>query len=323
MSASPAKPVGVALAGEHLRALLADRALATRLDAAPLAFAIAGIDRVDGGRPSGPTIESTIAAGTLSAYAPRLGWIAAAAVHRDHPYNLARRIASLDHVAEGRAGVLLGLDDAFAPAVRDGHEVWGGAGLSPGVPVGIATTRDAALAIRKLFHSWPATTIVADRDDRIYARADAIVHVDHRGVFDIDGPLTVPTTPQGAPVLAWRARTAQEASAAEAVVDLVLLPADALDARAAGPAARYAETADAGLAGALLADPRVAGVVLRPAPTTAALEALLDTVLPALAAAGTLAPPRGGTLRERLGLPDTPPDLTGARPAFPAAVARA
>jgi alkanesulfonate monooxygenase SsuD/methylene tetrahydromethanopterin reductase-like flavin-dependent oxidoreductase (luciferase family) len=158
-------------------------------------------------------VDSTIAIAALAARAPRTGWLAAAAVHRDHPYNLACRIASADHLSGGRSGLVLGLSDGYAPAGREGHEVWGGAGLTLDVPIGVSTTLDAATAIRQLWQSWPYSSIIADRDSRFYARGDQIRHIDHRGVFSIDGPLTVPTTPQGAPVLAWRARTATEAVA--------------------------------------------------------------------------------------------------------------
>ena len=76
----------------------------------------------------------------------------------------------------------------------------------------------------RLWQSWPYESIIADRQTRIYARGEQIVHIGHRGVFDIDGPLTVPTTPQGSPVLAWYARTAEEAEAAQGVADVLIRP---------------------------------------------------------------------------------------------------
>jgi alkanesulfonate monooxygenase SsuD/methylene tetrahydromethanopterin reductase-like flavin-dependent oxidoreductase (luciferase family) len=179
------KPVGAALTGEHLAAALADRTLTDLLDGAGFAFAVAGIDRIDGSSPPGRTVESSIAATVLAVRAPRLGWLAAAAVHRDHPYNLARRIASADHLAGGRSGLVLGVADGYAPDGRDGDGAWGGAGLTPGVPLGAQTARDAAAAIRDLWQSWPYASIVADHATGIYARGEQIVHIDHRGVFAI------------------------------------------------------------------------------------------------------------------------------------------
>jgi len=343
---SHGKPVGIALSGAHLAALLADRALTARLNAAGLPFAVAGIDRIDPAVPrsrdgaAGRTVESTVAAAALAARAPDLGWLAAAAVHRDHPYNLARRIASADHLSGGRSGLVLGLRMSFAPPGRAGREVWGGAGLTEGAPAGPETTRDAATAIRALWQSWPAESVVADREARVYAHGDQIRHIDHRGVFDIDGPLTVPATPQGSPVLAWRAGTTGEAAAARGVADILIWPAGQPDRLGAAVAAAAAGTAGprlflevpagggdlaARLAG-YLADERVAGVILRPAGAEQALREFLAIDLPGpsvpgLTAGGSAAPgsadPGRGTLRERLSLPAPEPLPATGRPAFP------
>ncbi|HVT66103.1 MAG TPA: LLM class flavin-dependent oxidoreductase [Trebonia sp.] len=318
------KPLGVALSGGHLAALLADRRLAGRLDASGLAFAVAGIDRIDGAAPGSATVESTIAIATLAARAPRLGWLAAAAVHRDHPYNLARRVASADHLSDGRTGLVIGAIDGYAP--DSGAGAWGGAGLTPGAPLGLPTTLDAASAIRELWLSWPSSSIVADRATGIYARGEQIVHIDHRGVFNIEGPLTVPTTPQVAPVLAWYARSSGEVTAARAVADVLIVPPGLLPAAGNGPGGatpRLLAEVPAGddrLTG-YLADDQVAGVILRPPAGDQALDEFFREVLPLLAAAGAVHAGWTGTLRERLSLA-APPPLAAGRPAFPAPVPR-
>jgi alkanesulfonate monooxygenase SsuD/methylene tetrahydromethanopterin reductase-like flavin-dependent oxidoreductase (luciferase family) len=335
VSSPTPKPVGVALSGDHLAALLGDRTLAGLLDGAGFAFAVAGIDRIDGSSPADHTVESTIAAAVLAARAPRLGWLAAAAVHRDHPYNLARRIASADHLAGGRSGLVLGLADGYAPEGRDGDGAWGGAGLSAGVPLGAQTARDAAAAIRDLWLSWPYASIVADHDTGIYARGEQIVHIDHRGVFAVDGPLTVPTTPQGSPVLAWYARSALEAAAAAGVADILIAPARTAAVLSRVGRARPGDEAvaaprlfleipagDAGLPG-YLADDRVAGVILRPPGDGPAFREFLRSAPATLPGAGDPDGSRAawtGTLRERLSLPAPRPLPAGLRPAFPAPV---
>ncbi|UGT62824.1 hypothetical protein [Nocardia asteroides] len=75
--------------------------LPERLDAAGVGYVLLGADRATGTGPAlGPVLTGTV----FVRRATGLGLVAAASPQRDHPYNLARRIASLDHIARGRAG---------------------------------------------------------------------------------------------------------------------------------------------------------------------------------------------------------------------------
>ncbi|GGO22750.1 hypothetical protein GCM10010116_45910 [Microbispora rosea subsp. aerata] len=327
--------LAIGLGGEHLAALIADPGPASRLDGTGAAFVVAGIDRIDGSAPGGRTVEPTVAAAFLAAHAPGTAFLAAAAPHRDHPYNLARRVASLDHLSRGRSGLILGVRDAYAP----GDTAWGGAGLTEGAPLEAGTTRDAAVAVQKLWQSWPHESIVADHETRIFARAEQIVHVDHRGVFDVAGPLTVPSTPQGSPVLAWYAGSPEEAATAGEVADLVVFgdaePERIAQAVAALDAARSSRLAgdgrrpllfvrvtvdggDAALAAAESAAARagVDGILLRPDADADVFD-VVDGLVPRLADLGIVRTAEGRTLRERLALPEPARLLGGARPAFP------
>ena len=331
------KLLGLGLSGHHLIALTGDPRLSSRLNDAGAAFVAAGVERIDGSVPGdGATLEPTIAATFLAGRAPDTAFLAAAAPHRDHPYNLARRVASGDHLSRGRTGLILGVRDGYAAAGPEGHEGWAGAGLTEGVPLGIETTRDAAIAIQKLWQSWPHESIVADRETRIFARAEQIVHIDHRGVFDIAGPLTVPTTPQGSPIIAWFAESVDAVTAAAGIVDVVVFqPDDADQAAAAVAALRAADNRPALLfvqlayahgqsldeflakAGSLTALDGVDGLLVRPDPTVDALTELLGQVIPRLREKGLTRKSRESLLRDRLSLPQPPRLLAGARPAFP------
>lgn len=184
--------------------------------------------------------------------------------------------------------------------------------------------RRAARAIAKLWRSWPSDAIAADRASRVYAAANRIVRIDHRGVFDIDGPLTLPTTPQGVPVLAWWAATPDELSAGDqaGVVELVVTPENQVAASAtplwvevetvpdvARSISRIEAAADAG---------EVAGVVPRSQPEAMSLADTLRTLIPALQDADLVDASHGHTLRDRLSLPDAELDVADAGPAFPA-----
>ncbi|WP_291051261.1 LLM class flavin-dependent oxidoreductase [Herbiconiux sp.] len=239
--------LAVGLSGPHLVALAEQPEAAAEFDELDLAFVALGVDRAiepadgaavdaaaasaaaSGADPLGATIDSSVAATVFATDAPNTAVVVVAAPHRDHPYNLGRRVASLDHLSSGRTGLLLGERDRFAPAADAGRESWSGARLSQGAPLEPATTRDATLALQKLWQSWPSDTIVGDRATGIYAEADRIVHIDHDSVFSIAGPLNVPSTPQGAPVVGWFADGAEQLEAAVGVADLLVVPAGILE----------------------------------------------------------------------------------------------
>jgi len=161
---------------------------------------------------AGAGLDPSIAAIVLSRHTHRTGLVITAAPQRDHPYNLARRVSSLDHASHGRAGLALAAAD---PAATPGSP-WTAA--DPGV-----AAADTAVALRELWHSFPADVIVADRESGIFAESERIVAVDHRGAFEITGPLQVPTSPQiWPPILAWGPTAPAELAA---VADVVVDPA--------------------------------------------------------------------------------------------------
>jgi alkanesulfonate monooxygenase SsuD/methylene tetrahydromethanopterin reductase-like flavin-dependent oxidoreductase (luciferase family) len=143
--------------------------------------------------PGTPGIDPTIAAITLAHLTEQVGLIVAAAPHRDHPYNLARRLATIDHASHGRVGLLIADHDASAPA---------GSPWTTTAPAEAA--EDAVVAIRDLLRSFPVDAVVGDKTSGVFAESHRIVAIDHQGAFDITGPLQVPTGPQvWPPVLAW------------------------------------------------------------------------------------------------------------------------
>jgi hypothetical protein len=287
--------VGIALSGAHVAALLADRALTTRLNASGLPFAVAGLDRIDRAVPrsnaaSPRSSVDSFAAATLADWAPALGWLEVAAANPDDSYDVARRVAATDHQSGGRSGLVLGLRDRSAVARYDRRQVWAGGGLA-GLPASPAATRDAATSIRAV---WGA----------------------------------VPATPQGTPVLAWRVDSTGEAAAASRVADLLIWPAGrpenlAAVAAASSGARLFLEVPAGGwdLSERLaqyLADDRVAGVILRPEASETALREFIRTAAPELTAWRLFRIGWTGTLRERLYLPGGPALPAGPRVTAPA-----
>ncbi|HEX8865326.1 MAG TPA: LLM class flavin-dependent oxidoreductase [Lentzea sp.] len=148
-----------------------------------------------GRRPSG-RLEPTILLTAIAAVTQRIGLIATASTTYNDPFNLARRFNSLDHVSGGRAGwniVTTAGDDAarnFGLEAQPAH----------------LTRYDRAAEFvevsKKLWDSWEDDAIVADKAEGVHARDDRVHTIDHVGPhFRVRGPLNVPRSPQGYPLL--------------------------------------------------------------------------------------------------------------------------
>ena len=75
--------------------------------------------------------------------------------------------------------------------------------------------------VKELWDSWAADAVIDDRASGFYARGERIRPINHRGDFyGVVGPLNMPRSPQGRPVLvqagssdAWRGFAARHAEA--------------------------------------------------------------------------------------------------------------
>ncbi|MFC6012179.1 LLM class flavin-dependent oxidoreductase [Nocardia lasii] len=276
------------------------------LDAAGIGYVVLGADRATGTAES----LSPALAGTLFArHSHGLGIVAAASPQRDHPYNIARRLGSLDHLTHGRAG-WLALREDRATTLGQGHGSW------TDRPVDAAGVADAVTAVRALWRTWPIETLTR-ADDSV------VRYADHTGEYPTTGPLNVPTTPQGEPVVWWRYERGDD-PARVAVADVVLVDPDDLDAELPAAVHRHVRLEASDLAprtGNPLAElPDIHGVAIRV--DLPALPDFLDRTLPALADAGLLRlrpSDETRTLRAHLGIDRRKePDLSRHRPVFAA-----
>lgn len=132
----------------------------------------------------------------LSQHTSRIGLIATVSSTYNDPYNLARRLASVDHVSGGRAGwnivTSAGADEAanFGLVDRPSHAAR-------------YERADEFLDVAKtLWDSWEVDAVVADKASGQYADPARIHAIDHVGRhFRVAGPLNVERPPQGHPLL--------------------------------------------------------------------------------------------------------------------------
>ena len=146
-------------------------------------------------RPAG-VLEPTVLLTALATATSHIGLIATASTSYNAPFNLARRFASLDHISGGRAGWNIvttaerssaqnfGLDDR--PSHRERYE---------------RAAEFVEVSLR-LWDSWEDGAELGDKASGSYADGTRIHRVDHAGrYFRVRGPLNVPRSPQGRPLL--------------------------------------------------------------------------------------------------------------------------
>lgn len=132
----------------------------------------------------------------LAGATTNVGLIATASTTYNDPYGLARRFATLDHVSRGRAGWNVVTTANASAAANFGV---------PNHPDPEARYRRADEFLQvalKLWDSWEDDAIVGDKDAPRFVDPAKIHAVNHAGLhFEVAGPLEVPRSPQGHPVL--------------------------------------------------------------------------------------------------------------------------
>jgi FMN-dependent oxidoreductase (nitrilotriacetate monooxygenase family) len=141
-------------------------------------------------------LEPTVLLASLAATTERIGLIATASTTYNEPYDLARRFASIDHISNGRAGwniVTTAGDRAAQNFSRDDQ---------PRHRDRYARAAEFVEVSMALWDSWEDDAAVGDKAGGIFADENRIHEVAHDGeFFRVRGPLDVPRSPQGHPLL--------------------------------------------------------------------------------------------------------------------------
>ncbi len=132
----------------------------------------------------------------LAAVTERIGLIGTVSTTYNEPFHVARKFASLDHISKGRAGwniVTSGSEFEANNFNRDTH-------LEHSKRYERA--REFLQVATSLWDSWEDDAIVIDRESGTFANSSKVRPIHHSGdTFKVRGPLNVPRSPQGYPVL--------------------------------------------------------------------------------------------------------------------------
>jgi FMN-dependent oxidoreductase (nitrilotriacetate monooxygenase family) len=146
--------------------------------------------------PSWAALDPLVLLSSLASISTYVGLAATVSTTYEEPYNVARRFASLDHVSRGRA--------AWNMVTTVDATVAGNFGATPHPPREERYARAAEFieVTRALWDSWDDDAYIADKATRRFSAPGAIRSINYRGkYFHVDGPLNVPRSPQGHPVL--------------------------------------------------------------------------------------------------------------------------
>lgn len=146
----------------------------------------------------------------------RIGLIATGSCTYAEPYNMARQFASIDQISHGRAGWNIVTTWMQAAAANYGVD-------QPTHDDRYARGEEFVQIVKALWDSWADDAVVDDRSGGgVYADTDRIRAIDYEGqYYKCAGPLNLPRSPQGRPVLV-------QAGASEAGRDFAARHAEAV-----------------------------------------------------------------------------------------------
>lgn len=134
--------------------------------------------------------------GAMAARTVNLGLGATRSTSYDQPYHIAREFATLDHISGGRAAwnVVTSMNDAEAQNFGvDQHLEHDKRYDRADEFLEVATA---------LWDSWDSDALVRDKKSGVYADPAKVHYLNHRGPwYQVRGPLNIPRTPQGKPVI--------------------------------------------------------------------------------------------------------------------------
>jgi FMN-dependent oxidoreductase (nitrilotriacetate monooxygenase family) len=173
---------------------LAQRAEAGLFDAIFLADQLALGD--DAAQAARTWLEPVTVLAAVAAVTSRIGLIATCSTTYTEPFNLARQFGSLDHISNGRVGWNI-VTSWLATAARN----YGRSGQL-GHDDRYSQGEEFMTVVKGLWDSWAEDAVLDDRVAGRYANPDHIRPINHVGEhYQVAGPLNLPRTPQGRPVL--------------------------------------------------------------------------------------------------------------------------
>lgn len=164
----------------------------------------------------GADLEPYTLCAALSRVTRNMGLVVTASTTYTHPYHLARLTLSLDHLTGGRAGWNV------VTSARDYESV-----NFTGESIIAKSTRykmakESVEVVQGLWDSWEEGALVRDKKSGVYFDPTKMRLVNYSGqYFKVRGPLNLPRSPQGRPIIIQAGASEDGIDLASAISDIV------------------------------------------------------------------------------------------------------
>jgi FMN-dependent oxidoreductase (nitrilotriacetate monooxygenase family) len=176
-------------------------------------------------RPNFGAMDPTIVLAAVASVTKHVGLVATASTTYNEPYNLARRISTLDHLSHGRAS--WNIVTTFIPDVAANF----GTAELPNHDDRYERAEEFVDIVTRLWDSWEDKALVGDKATGRFADASRVHAIDHRGAhYTVRGPITLPRSPQGRPVLYQSGSSGPGRDLAARFADAVFTPQNTISA---------------------------------------------------------------------------------------------
>lgn len=166
--------------------------------------------------PDALRLEPITLLSALAMITDHIGLICTATTTYLDPFHVARQFASLDQISCGRAGWNLVTSSAPAEAANFSHDT------HPDYAYRYERAAEFAQVVLGLWDSWEDDAIIEDPAAGIFYDPGKLHRLNHKGKhFAVRGPLTIPRSPQGRPVIVQAGQSDQGRALAAETAEVI------------------------------------------------------------------------------------------------------
>lgn len=179
---------------------------------------------IEGGNARVAGFEPVTLFSALAPFTKHLGFIATSSTTYEEPYSVARKFASLDLISGGRAGWNV-VTTATEAAARNFN-----LDKQQSHAARYRRAAEHVAVVKKLWESFEDDAFLRDRATGVYFDVGKVHRTDHRGEhFSVEGPLNVPRSAQGHPVIVQAGQSDDGRGLAAATAEVIFTAHQKLD----------------------------------------------------------------------------------------------